>query len=119
MTGPSACRIFQAGSLVSVLLSLLPRMGTNAHIAARVLRGLASHGQGKLSLRTGAVEWHNEVAAAETGPVGAEDALQWAANRLRKDGGCQHTGKGRACIALPLHENQSNATEFPEWCALT
>lgn len=52
-----AFRTLQAASLVAVVLGCLPRLGSCAHIAARLVRSLAAGRPGRAALAGGCGRW--------------------------------------------------------------
>jgi hypothetical protein len=53
----SVPRLWQAASLVAVVLGCLPRLGSCAHIAARLVRSLAAGRPGRAALAGGSGRW--------------------------------------------------------------
>jgi len=79
----------QASVLVAVLFASLPRLGANAHVAARVVALLAGNAPGRAALVAAAGRWCGQKEpelAGEGGAAGPEAALAWAAGRLRSEG---------------------------------
>lgn len=78
----------QASVLAAVLFASLPRLGANAHVAARVVALLAGNAPGRAALAAGSSRWWGQqepAVAAEGGNGEAGAALTWAAARLRSD----------------------------------
>jgi hypothetical protein len=77
----------EATVLAAVLLASLPRLGANAHVAARFLALLAGNAPGRAALAAAASRWWGQVepsAAEERGGAGQPvAALTWAVARLR------------------------------------
>ena len=73
--------------MVAVFLASLGQMGGNAHIAGRVLRGMADSAPGRAALRQGAARWRDRAAGAATegqaGTVWAASTLLSAGTALR------------------------------------
>ena len=76
----------QAASLMALLMASLPRMGPNAHLAKRVLKGLAAHVPGRMALRHAAAKWQVQLAQQQGAPAppgqANKEALKWAATQL-------------------------------------
>lgn len=72
----------EAASLVAVILGCLPRLGSCAHIAARLVRSLAAGRPGRTALAGGAGRWRAAALGPLADPADAPSALQWAATRL-------------------------------------
>lgn len=76
----------QAATLMALLMASLPRMGPNAHLAKRVLKGLAAHVPGRMALRHAAAKWQAQLAQQQGAPAppgqANKEALKWAATQL-------------------------------------
>ncbi|KAK9862215.1 hypothetical protein WJX84_008545 [Apatococcus fuscideae] len=76
----------EAATLMALLMASLPRMGPNAHLAKRVLKGLAAHVPGRLALRHAAAKWQAQLAQQQGAPAppgqANKEALEWAATQL-------------------------------------
>ena len=71
---------------MALLMASLPRMGPNAHLAKRVLKGLAAHVPGRMALRHAAAKWQAQLAQQQGAPAppgqANKEALKWAATQL-------------------------------------
>ena len=68
---------------MAVFLASLSQMGGNAHIAGRVLRGMADSVLGRTALRQGAARWRDRAAGAATE---GQPGTAWAASMLLSTG---------------------------------